>query len=270
MKILLTTLLLATTFITSAKDFGKIIDEIVVPLSSPNKIGKLKSTQVYGGIRVTGYEGKEVMIIVHQRQRQYKVVKKHGLIMIPNNAFNLDIEEKNNTVMINSHPRGSNPAINLEIKVPKNFNLNINNINNGNSYISGVNGEFEISNINGDVTLESVNGSATIDTVNGKITADFITINANTNMAFSTINKDIDITYPKSTKANVKIKTLKGNIFTGFDMKLMKSKQKSDNSHSKSKHKYGIEQWVKGEINGGGPEYTFSSINGDVIIREQE
>ncbi len=50
----------------------------------------------------------------------------------------------------------------------------------------------------------------------------------------------------------------------------IKSKQKTNNSHKKDKHRYGIEQWVKGEINGGGPEYTFSSINGDVIIREKE
>ena len=270
MKILLTTLLLVTTFHSSAKYFGEIIDEIVIPLSSPNKLGTLKSSQVYGGIRVTGYEGKEVIVVVHQRQKQYKVVKKHGLTMIPNNSFNLNIEEENNTVRINSHPRGSNPAVNLEIKVPKNFNLNIKNINNGNSYISGVNGELEVSNINGDVTLKSVAGSATIDTVNGKITADFITIDNNTNMAFSTVNKDIDITYPKDTKASVKIKTLKGNIYTGFEMNLIKSKQKADNSHKKGKHRYGIEQWVKGEINGGGPEYTFSSINGDVIIREKE
>ncbi len=270
MKKLFTLVLIITSFTISAKDFGDVIDEIVVPLTSPNKPGKLSTSQVYGGIKITGYEGKEVIIIVHQRQKHYKVNKKHGLTMIPNNSFQLEVEENNNTVRVRSQPRGSNPAINLEIKVPMHFDIKTRNINNGNTFISNVIGEFEVSNVNDNVTLASVSGSATIDTVNGKITATFNKIDANANMAFSTINQDIDITYPKDTKANLKIKTLKGNIYTGFEMNLTKSDKKTDNTFKRGKHKYGIEQWVKGKINGGGPEYSFSSINGDVIIREKE
>ena len=270
MKTLVTLLILTLAFTIHAKDFGKVIDEIIVPLSDPNNIGKLDSSQVYGGIRVTGYDGKEVVVIVHQRQKQYKVNKEKGLTMIPNNSFNLNIEEENNIVYIKSHPRGSNPAINLEIKVPYLFDLTITNINNGNTYVNNVAGEFEISNINGDITLESVSGSATLDTVNGTTTVSFNKIEANASMAFSSINHDIDITLPKETKANFKIKTLKGNIYTGFEMEMLKSTQQVNNSFKKGKHKYGIEQWVKGKINGGGPEYTFSSIQGDVIIRKKD
>ncbi len=270
MKILLSLILSISALSTTAKDFGEVLDEIVVPLSSPNTVGKLDSSQVYGGIKVTGYSGKEVVVIVHQRQKQYKMVKKNGLTMIPNNSFNLEIEEENNTVYITSRPRGSNPAINLEVKVPQHFDLKINNVNNGDIYVNNVEGEFEISNINGNIILESISGSVIADTVNGKISAVFNNVNKGASMAFSSINHNIDILYPKSTKANLRIKTIKGNIYTGFEMDVQKSKQESDNSFKKGKHKYGIHQWVKGKINGGGPEYSFSSINGDVTIRKQD
>jgi hypothetical protein len=270
MKKLIITLLLTLSMMSSAKDFGKIIDEVIVPLSAPNKIGLLDSSQIYGGIRVTGYSGKDVVVIVHQRQKNYKVVKKNGLKMIPNLSFNLEIEENNNTVHIRSQPHGAPNPVNLEIKVPYNFNLRIKNINNGNTYVENVNGEIEVSNINGSITLKSVSGSITADTINGALLATIKEVGENANMAFSCLNHDIDITLPKNTKANIKAKTLKGNIFTGFEMAMDKNELGRKLAYKKDKNKYGFEQWVKGTINGGGPEYTFSSLNGDIIIREED
>jgi hypothetical protein len=264
------TALLSLTFISSANDFGKVIDEITIPLTSPNKPGLLKSSQIYGGIKVTGYAGKEVMIVVYQKQKSYKVVKKNGLKMIPNLSFNLEIEEENNTVNINSQPHGSPNPVNLEVKVPYQFDLIIKNINKGDTHIQNIEGEIEVSNINGNILLEAVSGSVTADTINGHLKATFSKVDSNANMAFSCLNHDIDISLPKGTKANIKAKTLRGNIFTGFEMEMEESGLSKHNEHAKNKSEYGFDQWVKGTINGGGSELVFNSLNGDIIIREQD
>ena len=270
MKKIQVLILLALAFSGTGKDYGKVLDEVVVPLSFPNKIGQLNSSQIYGGITITGYEGKEVIITVHQKQKQYKIENKHGLKMIPNQSFNLEIGEINNVIEIKSRPHGGNPPVNLDIKVPYHFNLRLENINNGNTNVNNVSGELEISNINGSITLEGISGSVTADTINGRLKATFKQVENNADMAFSCLNHDIDISLPKGTKANIKAKTLKGNIYTGFEMAIQDSQIERESTHKNGKNKYGFDQWVKGKINGGGPTYSFSSLNGDIIIREMD
>ena len=269
-KIIQALLLLALAFTTNAKDYGEIIDEIVVPLSSPNEKGLLRSKQIYGGITVTGYGGKEVIIKVFQKKKHYKIENKHGLKMIPNSSFNLEVEERDNTVYIKSKPHGGNSPVNLEIQVPHHFNLKLENINNGDTLVNNVSGELEISNINGSIALESISGSVTADTINGKLAASFKQVTKDADMAFSCLNHDIDISLPKGTGANIKAKTLKGNIYTGFEMEILESRMERENAYKKGRKQYGFEQWVKGKINGGGPVYSFSSLNGDIIIREKD
>lgn len=270
MKTLLITILLTLSITSQANDLGEIIDEFSVPLSSPDQRGKLYVKQVYGSLSVTGYAGKEVVITIRQKQNKYKTVKKNGLTRISNNSFNLEAEEDDNLVVIKSLPIGRPSTINLEIKVPYNFDLRLKSINNGDTIVKNVNGEMEVSNVNGNITMDSISGTASADSSNGFIHVTFNKIDNNTNMAFSSINKDVDISLPKGSKASIKAKTSGGEILTGFDMDMQKNAVEVDKKHSNGKYRLGFQQWVKGEINGGGTEFIMSTINGDIIIRELE
>lgn len=270
MKTLLTAILFSLAFTSTAQDLGKVIDELTVPLSSPNKRGKLYVKQVYGSLSVTGYSGKEVMITIRQKQNQYKVQKKNGLTRISNNSFNLEVEEDDNLVIVKSMPHGKATPINLDIKIPYNFDLKLRSVNNGNTTVKGINGEMEVSNVNGSITLESISGTASADSSNGFIHVTFNKIDGNTNMAFSSINQDVDISLPRNVQANIKAKTVGGEILTGFNMVIDKNTVEVDKKHSNGKYKLGFQQWVKGKINGGGSEFIMSTVNGDIIIRKLE
>jgi len=270
MRILLITIILSLSITSHANDLGKIIDELTVPLSSPDKRGKLYVKQVYGSLSVTGYSGKEVQITIRQKQNQYKIHKKNGLTRISNNSFNLEVEEDDNLVIVKSMPHGRATPINLDIKIPYNFDLKLRSVNNGNTVVKGINGEMEVSNVNGSITLESISGTASADSSNGFIHVTFNRIDNNTNMAFSSINQDVDISLPKNVKANIKAKTVGGEILTGFDMVMDKNAVEVDKKHANGKYKLGFQQWVKGKINGGGTEFIMSTVNSDIIIRKLE
>lgn len=239
-----------------------------VPLSDADSPGKLIVEQLAGSIDVLAYEGNEVVVKASfgNKKAHYKEEKeKNGLRRIQNSSLKISAEENNNVVRIINEQWDR--ATNLEIKVPKNFSLKLGTVNQGNINVKGVSGEMEVSNVNGEITLEGIGGSALADTVNGDIKVGFVSVTPNVNMAFSSLNGDLDVTFPNSVKSDLKLKSEQGDIYTDFEMVTDKQKAVSKTDRSSSTYKVEIEQWVRGKLNGGGPEMLFKTFNGDIIIR---
>lgn len=248
----------------------KSIDLFSVPLSDPNSPGKLVIEQISGSIHVEAYEGKEVVIKAtfgSEKQHYHEEKRNDGMKKIANTSLDIGAEEKNNVVQVVNEQW--NRVTNLVVKVPKNFALHLSTVNDGNISVKGVNGEMEISNVNGEITLEGVSGSASTDTVNGDIKIDFTSITKDANMAFSSLNGDLDITFPNSLKADVKAKSDMGEIFTDFEMQVVAQKPEVNKNSSSGTYRVKIEQWVRGKINGGGPEMLFKTFNGDILIKSR-
>lgn len=264
-KLLVATLLLLPILNNAQEESVELFS---IPLSSPNTPGKLIVEQLAGSIDVVAYEGNEVIVKASfgNKKEHYKDNnEKVGLKRIQNSSLKIGAEEKNNVVQIINEQW--NKTTNLEIKVPVNFSLKLGTVNRGNITVNGVKGELEISNVNGEITLEDISGSASADTVNGDIRANFRSVTSGANMAFSSLNGDLEVTFPNSVKANLKLKSDQGDIFTDFDMAVNKQKPVVDKNTSGVRYKVKIEQWVNGQINGGGPEMLFKTFNGDIIIR---
>nr|WP_297912237.1 DUF4097 family beta strand repeat-containing protein [uncultured Allomuricauda sp.] len=256
------------------------IDLFSVPLSEPSKPGKLIVEQLAGSINVEGYEGNEVLIKASfgskgeccggkdkHKDKSELQKKAKGMKRIQNSSLNISAEEKNNVVQIINEQW--NRATNLEIKVPKNFSLKLGTVNEGDIWVKGVRGDMEVSNVNGAITLESVDGSASTDTVNGDIDISFNTITSGANMAFSSLNGDLNISFPSSLKADVKAKSEMGEIYTDFDLVVASNKPEIKKNTSSGTYKVKLEQWVRGKINGGGPEMLFKTFNGDILIKSK-
>ncbi len=273
-KTITTILTFCTVAVLSAQT--KEIDLFTVPLSNPGEAGKLEVDQISGSIYVTAYEGKEVIVkaTIHEGDDCGSCGKKaksgngrNGMKKISASSINIGAEEKNNVVQIQNELW--NKKTDLSIKVPLNFSLELKTINNGDITVEGVNGEMEISNVNGSITLESVSGSVLADTTNGALTVSFTSIASGKEMAFSSFNGDVEVIFPKSLKANVKAKSDMGDVYTDFDMAVSKNEPQVDRGASSGKYKVKIEQWIKGTINGGGPEMLFKTYNGDILIKSQ-
>lgn len=259
---------IAISLSASAQEGNK--ETIAIPLSKPGERGMLKVGLVNGAITVAAYDGKDVIIEAvagGSKNDSRGVVTPSGMKRISSNPMELEATEKNNKIEIESN--SWSVSLTLNIKVPKNFDLKLSTVNDGDITVTGVTGAHEVSNVNGDITLHQVGGSTVLNTVNGDILVTLERVSAEAQMAFTTLNGDIDVTFPAATKATAKMRSDRGDIFSDFDMTIEKSAPKVDKSASGGVYKVSIEDWVYGQINGGGKEYLFKTMQGDVYIRKK-
>jgi hypothetical protein len=254
-----------------AQQAAETKEQLVVPLSEPGKPFKLNVGLITGSIKVVGYEGKDVVIDVtgeDKRKRSGSSEKSGGMKRITaGNGLDVSAEEKDNAVRI--HTGALNSGINLVIKVPMSeVKMKVSTINDGDIVISNVSGEIEASNTNGDVTLTGISGSAVANTTNGDIKVSFKTIDAKAAMAFTSFNGAVDVTFPATLKANVKLKSDQGDIYSDFDIDADKSQPKVNKTTKNGTYRINIESWVYGKINLGGPEVMMKTWNGNIYIRK--
>jgi hypothetical protein len=244
--------------------------EIVVPLTNPGKPGKLDVSLIHGSIKVTGYNGKEVVVNVTADSGKEKPSETNGTMRrIPNNSIGMDITEEDNHVKIGCGCAGSGKSVSLEIKVPREFSMKIRTVNDGDLIVENVDGEIEASNTNGDVIMNNVEGVVVANTINGDVNVKLNKITPDKSMAFSNLNGKLDVTVPANTKANVKFKSDFGEIYTDFELQ-MDSNNPSVNPQKKGDKKiYNIDKWVSGKINGGGASFSFKSMHGNIYLRKK-
>jgi DUF4097 and DUF4098 domain-containing protein YvlB len=181
--------------------------------------------------------------------------------------MDLEASELNNYVKVQS---GSwNNKVDLEIEVPSGFDLDVHTYNDGDLMITNIQGAVELEDYNGSITALNISGSVVATSYNGEIKITFDKVTENTPMSYSSYNGDIDVSLPSSTKATCKLKTDQGEIYTGFDMTISSSGPTQKKDTRSGAYKVIIDDWKKGDINGGGPEFTLKTYNGDIYVRKK-
>src|SRR6266550_3430578 len=220
-------------------------DHFAVPLSYPSRPARVEASLVNGGITVKGYDGKEVVVEARARNRE-SARSNSNMKRIIVSSTGLSVEEENNQVRINTDSY-MRPIV-----------------------VTGVDGELEVNDVNGAVTLTNVSGSAVAHALNGRLLATFTRVNQQP-MAFSSLNGEIDVTFPADLKANLTLKSDRGEIFTDFDVQMQAAPVQQiveDGRKQGGKYRVRIDKAVRGTINGGGPEYQFTNFNGVIYIRK--
>jgi len=246
-------------------------EQIIIPLSLPGEPGVLTIDHIKGSIKVTGYDGDAVIINASIRQKEGKEPDDEydgDLKRIAPIIIQLSAQEKNNEIIVNTNSHKN--TIDLNISVPHIFTLKLKTYHNGDIVVRNVTGEMEISNINGDVILKDINGSAVVNTLDGDITIQFSEIFPDLPMAFTSIEGKIDVTFPQNVKVLVKMKSDNGEIFSDFNFEMVKRETNVDKSNQTGLFKVSLEDWVRGKINGGGPELLFKTLEGNIYIRKQK
>ncbi len=293
----ITVLLLAGTFLYTQEQAA---DRVTVPFSNPSKPGKLDVSVQNGGITIKGYNGKEVIVEARVRERkvgervidevaiaravarlddrtkraverlreegQEKKSQLEGLRRIPvPGGTGLEVEEEDNVMEVRTS--SFRQAVDVVIQAPFNTNLELSSMNNGIITVENITGEVEVSNMNGPIKLTGISGTVVADSMNGWVNVALKSVTPDKPMSFSTMNGDIDVTLPANTKAKVKMKSDWGEVFSDFDIQLDTVPQKIEEK-DEGRYRVSFEKYIMGTINGGGPEYTFKTFHGDIIIRK--
>ena len=193
-----------------------------------------------------------------------------GMKRLSGSTSGLEVEEEDNVVQIST--QSWKAATDLVIQVPVASSLEIQSSMDGAVVVEGVNGEIDINNINGPVTLRSVSGNTLVHTVNGDIDVVLARVAADKPLSFSTMNGDIDVTLPGDVKANLKMKTEQGEVYSDFDIDMTRQPARSEASEKTEQGKYRItfDKSLYGVINGGGQEMGFNTFSGDIYIRKKK
>lgn len=265
--------------ISSSISFAQGAEEFTVPLSDPTKRGKLKAHLNYGSITIKGTGRKDVLVRYRSEEenenehdhdeddRDKARTSRAGLKKIAGAGMDLEAVESNNYVRVQSDSWSN--RLDLEIEVPSNFDLEVHTYNDGNLMLTNIQGELALTNYNGEITALNISGSVIATTYNGEIKVTFDKVTEGTPMSFSTYNGDIDLTFPASTKANFKMKTEQGEIYTDFDMKITSTGPVKVSDSKSNYTKIRIDDYKRGEVNGGGAEITMKNYNGDILIRKK-
>jgi len=249
-------------------------DKITVPLTNPAQPATIKANLISGSIKVTVGTGRDIIVSSSEagpgrRGPRERDAAPPGMTRIGGRP-GLNIEEDHNTVDISAGSMGA--GTDLAIEVPVNTNLQLRTINGAAIDVTGVNGDLEIDDSNGAINLTSVSGSVVAHTLNGPITVSLNHITGNKPMSFTSLNGKVDVTLPADTKGRLRLKSDNGSIFSDFDVKLEADANKpvvEDTRGKDGKYKISVDRAVTGTINGGGPEYTFQTMNGNILIHKK-
>jgi DUF4097 and DUF4098 domain-containing protein YvlB len=245
-------------------------NRVAVPIDATRPVN-LRAHLVSGSITVKGADVKEITVEARVRhdEGQHEGSRAAGMKRIPMTSTGLNIEAENNQVRISTD--SVQRTTDLTITVPVHTSLSLHTVNDGNISVSGVDGEFDINDINGEVDLKNIGGSAVAHALNGHVVVTFNRIDPQKPMSFSSLNGDIDVTFPADLKANVSLRTDNGEVYSDFDVKLTANapQQTVEDDRSKGgKYQVKVDKNVHGTINGGGPEIQFKNFNGNIYIRK--
>ena len=249
--------------------FGQDSNEFTVPLSDPAKRAKLKAVINFGSVTVKGTARKDVLVkySASKDDDDDRNQTKNGLRRIGGGGMDLEVTENGNTVTV--HSGSWSNKLNIEIEVPAGTDVEAKTHNDGDLTVSNINGEAVLTNHNGEIKALNMSGSVIATTYNGEIKVSLDKVKEDTPMSFTTYNGDVDITFPASMKATLKMKTERGDIFSDFDVAFKNTGPVKKTDTNAGVYKVVIDEWKRGDINGGGPEVTLRNYNGDIFVRKR-
>jgi hypothetical protein len=254
-------------------------NHITVPFSDPSRPGTLKVRLVQGALTVRTASGRDVIVdasggLAQRPERDNNRSQRSDGLRRLSQPTGVTIEEESNVISITARP---NDDGRLDIQVPARTNLQLSLVNGGNLVIERVEGDIEANNVNGSIRLTDVAGSVVAHSVNDDVVATVRQVAAQKAMAFTSLNGDVDVTLPASLKANLKLRSDQGDVYTDFDVVTTSSPVSTsqpgqdrgrNNDAAKGKYRLRVDRSIYGTVNGGGPEIELRTFNGDVFLRK--
>ena len=286
MKNTLTNIACAAIFTVATFAGGVEAREIshTLKLSEPNKPAVIDIDIMQGDISVRGYKGKDVVIkgkvtALSNKDKETKIVYQYngdesdekrekpsvkGLKKISNQSINLEIEEEDNEVSIESPSSRHN--IELEIMVPFTSKLEI-SLNRGKEInIENVHGEIEVEAARAAITAKGIRGPIVAESGRNDVVVEFETFNTEKPSSISVHRGSLDVTLPKKASAEIQVKSYEGDLYSGIDSEF-KSIDQVEKGKSSNKQQIVLGGVMAATMNGGKQKIKLNTYRGDVIVR---
>jgi hypothetical protein len=251
---------------------------VPVPLSDPNRPATVRIEMINGAMTIRGENRKDVLVTPSEdtsnaggrgpnprprpgRRNNETEPSTAGLRQLTQRG-GFEITESNNTVSIETGLRGAN----IDVRVPTRTNLRLEGLNGSGITVENVEGDIEAEHQNGNIHLTNVSGSVVTEAFNGNVIVVLTRIAGEKAMSFVSFNGNVDVTLPASAKANVRMRSDNGDVFSAFYLETRAATPPTPRRDGRG-IKIEVNQAIFGAINGGGPEFELRTYNGNVYLR---
>lgn len=235
---------------------------------------------LFGSVKVEGYNGDKVMIEVDQTISG----KTNDDVEQGKKEFKLEFQQNADTIMAyigypwntKPHPRGwhydSDPVgyrvtLQFVVKVPNNVNLAASTINSGSINVKDVYGKLKVNNVNGAIDIVNAKGVTEARTVNGPVTVNYLSVPPDAS-SYNTINGKMTITYPASLSADLQFKSMNGQFYTDFpEVQNLPAQISKTEDKRTGGTTYRINKDMQVRIGKGGKLFKFETLNGNIYIK---
>ena len=272
----------------AASDAQSRVDRITVPLSDPARPATLDISLTAGIIEVTATDRRDIVIdasspagqsgrgngrgsgrgrtIILRRGAPPKDGDASGLTRVPQPTA-LDVEESNNVVRLRG-PAGARVDLTIQVPVRTSFKLEKTALGSslGTITVRGLDGDIEVHTGAGDVTLLDVSGSVVAHSTTGSVIATLRRVTPDRPMAFTSYSGNVDVTLPRSTRAEVILRSDLRDVFTDFELQRKPGAAATPPQSGNGFRRSGNEG-LRATVNGGGPEFELRTYAGNVYLR---
>jgi Putative adhesin len=209
--------------------------------------GQVSIGNVSGDVRVTGYDGGEIVVRAIKQGRDTDL---------------LEIEDRSTASRVDlsvRYPKNCNcdASVRFEVQVPRSVSYNLDHIASvsGDVFVDGVTGRIRASAVSGDVSVRNVSGTVSATTVSGDVEVDIDRLDGTDDMKFSSVSGDVNVKLPNTLDADVDISSFSGAIDTNFPVEVRGER-------------HGPRRWARGQVGGGGSRrLKMSTLSGDVSLK---
>ena len=242
-------------------------ERVVVPVRNSTRPRVLYVSLTRGSITVKTHAGNDVIVESgpsgnsRSGEKTYEGLKRIDL------PRGLSVEEEDNEIHVRTSDMRSGQ---ITITVPADTSLHLKSTQ-GSLSVEGVHGEIEANSTQGEINLTNVAGSVVASATNGSIKVLMDRVDPNKALSFSSLNGNIDVTLPADLKANLKLRSLHGEIYSDFEIKLAGSQPvTTKDGGDQGRFRVQMDRTINGTINGGGTtEASFYTLNGRILIRKK-
>ncbi len=257
----LAVLLTAVTGLAVAQNTPQVID---IPLSRPGEPVNVDINIVSARIEVVGEDRQDASFEVSVLDGTRNIVTPSGTQTLKTGAYSVEVEERDNTISVDTDWRANKVAV--LARVPRNANLELSTVNDGEIIVSNITGKLVLENVNGPITATQINGSVIAESVNEDITVSFTGISADQAMSFTSVNGNLNLGLPANTGAELHIDSAEGEIVSDFEVDVQPSRPIISREDGRHGVEVKVESVIVANINGGGPVIKLKTLNGNINI----
>lgn len=251
--------------------------------SGPAAPRTVRIDNVFGDVRVTGYDGATVEISAARLARaesqerlqkgleevQLKISERDNTIeAYVDGPFRCHCEGRNGINYRGRNYYGYEVRYDFDVRVPRAAKVWIRNVNSGEISVTGIGGGYDVENINGGITMRDVAGSGRVYALNGGLHVTFRD-NPRESSYFGSLNGVVEAAFRPGLSADIRFKTFNGAVYTDFPVTYLPT-EAGKAERRDGKYVYKSNAFTAVRVGSGGPELKFDAFNGNIRILQRE